>query len=100
MLNSKNRVLNPDFLKRYLSNETNPFADNLRVETIIFLMEKLSFSLKLVSGHFYGQSYIKSVRGPWLWGNINNAEHMDRPTYYTDFPANFLDKVDKDRIYI
>ena len=27
-------------------------------------MEKLSFSLKLVSGHFYGQSFIKTARGP------------------------------------
>ena len=27
-------------------------------------MEKLSFSLKLFSGHFYGQSFIKTVRGP------------------------------------
>ena len=42
----------------------NTFANNSRVETIIFLMEKLSFSLKLVSDHFYGQSFIKTVRGP------------------------------------
>ena len=28
-------------------------------------MEKLSFSLKLVSGHFYGQFFIKTVRGPF-----------------------------------
>ena len=27
-------------------------------------MEKLSFSLKLFSGHFYGQSFIKTVQGP------------------------------------
>ena len=26
--------------------------------------EKLSFSLELFSGHFYGQSFIKTVRGP------------------------------------
>ena len=44
----------------------NTFADNSRVENTIFLMEKLSFSLKLVSGHFYGQSFIKTVRGPYL----------------------------------
>ena len=30
----------------------------------IFLIEKLSFSLKLLSGFFYGQSFIKTVRGP------------------------------------
>ena len=32
-------------------------------------MEKLSFPMKLFSGHFYGQSFIKTVRGPfadWL----------------------------------
>ena len=50
----------------------NIFADNSRVENTIILMEKLSFSLKLVSGHFYGQSFIKTVRGPlfklWPWG--------------------------------
>ena len=30
-----------------------------------FLMEKISFYLKLVSGHFYGQSFMKTVRGPY-----------------------------------
>ena len=47
-----------------MSNEENAFADNSRVDSTIFLMEKLSFSLKLFSGHFYGQSFIKTVRGP------------------------------------
>ena len=43
----------------------NFFADNSRVEPTIFLMEKLSFSLKLFTGHFYGQSFIiKTVQGP------------------------------------
>ena len=36
------------------------------VEPTIFLMEKLSFSLKLFSGDFYGQSFIKTVRGPYM----------------------------------
>ena len=27
-------------------------------------IEKILFSLKLFSGHFYGQSFIKPVRGP------------------------------------
>ena len=49
----------------YLSNEKNTFADNSRVEPTIFLMEKLSFSVKLFSGHFYGQFLIKTVRGPF-----------------------------------
>ena len=42
------------FLNRYLSNEKSTFADNSRVGPTIFLMEKLSFSLKLCSGHFMG----------------------------------------------
>ena len=50
----------------YFSNEKNTFVDNSRVEPTIILMEKLSFSLKLFSGYFYGQSFIKTVRGPWL----------------------------------
>ena len=38
--------------------------DKSRVEPTIFFIEKISFSLKLFSGHFYGQSFIKTVRGP------------------------------------
>ena len=67
MLNSKNWVFDPYFLSRYLSNEKNAFADNSRVDSTIFLMENLSFSLKLFSGHFYGQSFIKTVRGPLIY---------------------------------
>ena len=48
-----------------MSNEKNTFADNSRVESTSFLMEKLLFSLKLFSGHFYGQSFIETVRGPF-----------------------------------
>ena len=39
--------------------------DKSRVEPTIFFIEKISFSLKLYSGHFYGQSFIKTVRGPY-----------------------------------
>ena len=49
--------------------------DKSRVEPTIFFIEKISFSLKLFSGHFYGQSFIKTVRGP-LWleqRNLANA---------------------------
>ena len=38
--------------------------DKSRVEPTIFFIEKISFSLKLFSGHFYGQSFMKTVRGP------------------------------------
>ena len=65
MLNSKNRGFNPYFWIGTCPNEKNTFADNSRVEPTIFLMEKLSFSLKLFSGHFYGQYFIKTVRGPF-----------------------------------
>ena len=40
--------------------------DNSRVKATIFFIEKISFSLKLFSGHFYGQSFIKTVRGPLI----------------------------------
>ena len=40
--------------------------DKSRVEPTILFIEKISFSLKLFSGHFYGQSFIKTVRGPLL----------------------------------
>ena len=40
--------------------------DKSRIEPTIFLIEKISFSLKLFSGHFYGQSFIKTVRGPFI----------------------------------
>ena len=53
------------FFNRYLSNEKSTFVDNSRVEPTIFLMERLSFSLKLFSGHIYGQSFIKTVGGPF-----------------------------------
>ena len=48
--------------------------DKSRIEPTIFLIEKISFSLKFFSGHFYGQSFIKTVRGPFitvLYINLN-----------------------------
>ena len=42
------------------------FVDKSRVEPTIFFIEKISFSLKLFSGYFYGQSFIKTVRGPFI----------------------------------
>ena len=59
MLNSKKQGFPPIFLNRYLFNEKNTFADNSRVGPTIILMEKLSFSLKLFSGDFYGQSLLR-----------------------------------------
>ena len=53
----------PIFFDWYLSNET-AFVDKSRVEPTICFIKKISFSLKLFTGHFYGQSFIKTVRGP------------------------------------
>ena len=64
MLNSKNIVFNP-----YFSIGTCPMRKLLlwksRVEPTIFSIEKISFSLKLFSGNFYGQSFIMTVLGPF-----------------------------------
>ena len=40
----------------YLFFEKHTFADNLSVDPTILFMEKMSFSLNLFSGHFYGQN--------------------------------------------
>ena len=48
----------------YLSNEKIVFVNKSRVEPTIFFIEKISFSLKLFSGLFYWQSFIKTIRGP------------------------------------
>ena len=52
------------FFNWYLPNEKTAFVNKSRVEPTIFFIEKIAFSLKLFSGHFYGQSFIKTVRGP------------------------------------
>ena len=41
------------------------FVDKSRVEPTCFFIEKISFIFKLFFGHFYGQSFIKTVRGPF-----------------------------------
>ena len=53
------------FFNWYLPNEKTTFVDKSRVEPTILFIEKISFSLKRFSGHFYGQSFIKTVRGPF-----------------------------------
>ena len=39
------------------------FADNSRAEPTILVMEKNIIFLETFSGHFYGQFFIKTVRG-------------------------------------
>ena len=93
MLNSKNRVFNPYFsigacpMRKWLSWMKMAFVDKSRVERLFLAMPQgflrfvivvfpdhthllflnllsFSFSLKLFTGHFYGQFFIKTVRGP------------------------------------
>ena len=52
------------FFYQYLSNVKSLFADNWRAEQTIFSTEQISFSLKLLSGYFYGKSCNKTVQGP------------------------------------
>ena len=66
MLNSKKQSFQPILFNWYLSNEKTALVNKSRVERAIFFIEKIIFSLKLFSGHFYGQSFIKTVRGPLL----------------------------------
>ena len=58
MLNSKSSF-QPIFFNWYLSKEKTAFVDKSKVEpTIFFIEKKISFSLKLFSGHFYKQCFI------------------------------------------
>ena len=64
MFNNKNRVFDP-----YFSIGTCPMRTLLLwisrgLNLLSFSEKKISFSLKLFSGNFYGQSFIKTVRGP------------------------------------
>ena len=39
-------------------------------------MEKISFSLELFFDHFYGQSFIKTVRGPLIFTGLLSADRI------------------------
>ena len=56
--------MNPALLQK----RSNSFRTDSEIKDHegIFFIEKISFSLKLFSGHFYGQSFIKTVRGPFM----------------------------------
>ena len=85
MLNSKNSAFDPYFFKRYWSNSTHVCAYHARVEISIFFMEKISFSLKLFFDHFYGQSFIKTVRGP-LFSKYSEEANLWRTDGMVDNP--------------
>ena len=75
MLNIKNRVFNP-----YFSIGTGPMRKLLLwisrgLNLLSFSYKKVLFSLKLFSGHFYGQSFIKTVRGPLEL--LSQAKNLD-----------------------
>ena len=57
----------------YLFNEKTAFVDKSSVEPTIFFIEKTLFSLKLFSGHFHGQFFIKTVRGPYALYHVSSA---------------------------
>ena len=48
-------------LNQYLSHVKSLFEDDSKAEQTAFSMERISISLKLLSGHFYGQCCIKTV---------------------------------------
>ena len=48
----------------HIFNQYLPNLKSLLWKPTTFSTEKISFSLKLLSGHFYGQFCIKTVRGP------------------------------------
>ena len=60
--------------------------DKSRVESTIFFIEKISFSLKIFSGHFYGQSFIKTVRGPYTFAIVYKGRQT-KETSVIDEPA-------------
>ena len=73
------------------------FVDKSRVEPTLFFIEKISFSLKLFSGHFYGQSFIKTVRGPlkkksmlFLPLPLQYLQYVKRSIGWQTFFINFL----------
>ena len=62
----------------------------IRVRPTIILMEKLSFSLNFFSGDFYGQSFIKTVRGPFIVPSVVNYQDGQQISMYLSF---ILDKL-------
>ena len=59
VLNSKNSVFDPYFLKMYWYNAKNTCEYNSRVKITIFLMEKIAFSLKLFLTIFMGNPSLR-----------------------------------------
>ena len=61
--------------------------DKSRVEPTFFFIEKILFSLKLFSGYFYGQSFIKTVRGPFFLQCNMLALLYNFTSVYTNIPS-------------
>ena len=74
MLNKKTEFSNHIF-NWYLSNKKNTFAYNSRTEPAIFFIKK-SISLKPFFCHFYEQSIIKTVQGPFYHGIIQYSRRQ------------------------
>ena len=78
MLNSKN--------SKVLVQREKHLCVNSRVKITIFFMEKISFSLKLFSDHFYGQSLIETVPGPLnIHGYYEGCSNMNASGFITFF---------------
>ena len=56
-------LFSTNIFNRYLFNVKSLFVDNWKAEPTAFSTEKISISLKQLSGQFYGQSFISTVRG-------------------------------------
>ena len=71
------------------------FVDKTRIEPTIFFIEKISFLLKLFSGHFYGQSFIKTVRGPLRCFDETDVRTSQKTTYaqFKIHRTNFIDEI-------
>ena len=74
----------------------NCFLDKSKVEPTIFFIENISFSFKFFSGHFYGQFFIKTVRGPWYPGSgvglIVSIPDLCPLSYFHVFPLDNIRK--------
>ena len=54
----------------------------IRELKLLSFHEKISFSLKLFFYHFYGQSFIKTVRGP-----LTSSERNERGKFFGNYIA-------------
>ena len=76
----------------YSSNVESLSADNSRAVPTSFSKEKIS-SFKVLSGHFYGQSCLKTVRGSLLTLKAPKLRLQQTTNFATSFLIFEKDKV-------